>query len=251
MTAQPRGSTATRLSPALGLLALALLLPSCVTHNPAYTGPAHAIDDAASPIEDGPSPTDHGPVAPPDQAIESGVDLSQVTPDAAVGPDAAAVGPDAAAVTPDAATSPKTDATTDTPPAPGNVVGTIKGVAFPVAKAFRIGKPAKASTMVTFLLEAALSCADISAPLWDKAPGMKQVLEMQVSGTHVGVYQVGTNASANYLRMASNPEAGSGSVSIEGIANDGGASGTFDLTFGPDAVHGSFAAAFCATGVEP
>jgi hypothetical protein len=156
----------------------------------------------------------------------------------------------------------------DAAAAAGQITGTIRGQAaqFPVVVAYWIGKPApgtppnsEESPVSLFLLEAPLTCAEISRLLWDKA-APTQILEINLSELAASTYPIGRQAIANYRARppnAFNPDSASGSVTITG--GGGGAAGqnvagAFDIVFAgnqPTALKGSFNAAHCPTGVEP
>jgi hypothetical protein len=132
----------------------------------------------------------------------------------------------------------------------GTITGGIRGMPFPVAVAWRIGKPTSAPTVI-FLLQAALTCSDLGTPGWDRTIGSTQVLEMQMRGTTVRTYRIGVDAAVNYLRTTNNPDASSGQVVLDRLDAAGIASGTFHLAFGSDTLEGSFEADYCPSGVEP
>jgi hypothetical protein len=141
-------------------------------------------------------------------------------------------------------------ASADATRGPGTIMGGIRGMPFPVAVAWRIGNPSSAQTVI-FLIQTALTCADLSKVGWDRTIGTSQVLEIQIRGTTARTYRIGVDASVNYLRTTSNPDASSGQAVIERIEAGGIASGTFQLAFGADSLEGSFEAEYCPSGVEP
>lgn len=135
----------------------------------------------------------------------------------------------------------------------GNTItGTINGKPFPVSKSHWIGLPDPGSPPTIFLLlEPALTCSDISQPLWDKPLGGEQVLEIAVDGTTAKAYQIGVDAIANYLSGTFNPDASGGTVTVTAITASQKITGTFQLQFGNDTLSGAFDAPYCASGVEP
>jgi hypothetical protein len=152
---------------------------------------------------------------------------------------------------PDAGTDRSPDAG-DASPAGSSVSGTVKGKTFPVTVTYWIGKPAAGGFPTkVYLLEVSRSCSEISAPLWDKLAGTKQILEMAVKGTTTGVYPLNTQANANYLLGTSNPSASGGSVDVKTLNPAQDIRGSFTLTFGVDTLNGTFRAVYCASGVEP
>jgi hypothetical protein len=145
-------------------------------------------------------------------------------------------------------------APTGTSSVPGNAVtGSVQGRSFAsVSTAYWIGNPSAGSLPTqVFLAEATLDCAAISVPLWDKTFGDQQLLELGVTASDARTYQIGTDAEANYLGGAINPTADSGTVTISSVHPSQSIAGSFVLSFGTDALTGSFDAAYCATGVEP
>lgn len=133
---------------------------------------------------------------------------------------------------------------------PGEIMGSIGGIPFKVAAAYRIGRPASASMTVIVLLESAIPCQDLAAPGWDVSLGSSQILELHVDGLGAGSYDVPKTASANYQRHSTNPDASGGQIVLERLSSTETA-GTFDLSFGSDQLSGWFSAAYCAAGVEP
>src|SRR4051812_7316982 len=176
-------------------LVLALLVGSCVRDNPAYRGPITPIPDAL------PAPLPDAFTAPVPDASSDTRSLAGDAPGSA-------------------------DATRG----PGTIMGGIGGMPFPVAVAWRIGKPSSAQTVIV-LIQTALTCADLSTAGWDKTIGSAQVLEIQIRGTTARTYQVGVDATVNYLRATANPDASSGQAALERIDAGGIASGSFHFVF--------------------
>jgi hypothetical protein len=135
----------------------------------------------------------------------------------------------------------------------GSITGHVQGTAFSeVQSAFWIGKPAQGSLpMMLFLSDVALGCDTLSAEGWDKALGDGQLLEMAVAASTPGTYRIGVDADANYVRGAYNPTADGVTITIGMVDPMRSAIGSFELSFGSDALKGTFDAAWCADGVEP
>jgi hypothetical protein len=130
------------------------------------------------------------------------------------------------------------------------ITGGIRGAAFPVARAVWIGRPTSTPTRV-FLLQAPGSCEDMAAPGWDRRQGRGQVLEIGVKGTAPGLYQIRRDADASYVSTGFNPEANGGTVTVSTVMAARSITGSFQLTFGPDSLAGTFDASYCPAGVEP
>jgi hypothetical protein len=136
---------------------------------------------------------------------------------------------------------------------PNTVSGTIQGVPWhQVASAWWIGMPdAPPPTAFVFLLEGPTTCAAISTPNWDKVIGDEQVLEIEIRNPAVATMSVPAEAAAAYLRREYNPSAESGTVTLSRIDAGKSMAGSFDALFAGEALKGSFAAAYCPSGVEP
>ena len=143
----------------------------------------------------------------------------------------------------------------------GNAIsGTVKGKSFAsVGSASWINvtpdptDPTSRPTQI-YISEAALSCGAISVPLWDKVPGVTQLLEVVLASPSVKTFTIGKDADANYLAGATsayNPTATGGSVTVTAVNPSQNIKGTFDLNVGGGRLQGSFDAPFCATGLEP
>jgi hypothetical protein len=142
----------------------------------------------------------------------------------------------------------------------GTVSGTVNGVPFTkIASAWWIGKPGAGSAPTQiYLSDAALACADITTPGWDKLLGTKQLMEFDLADSAPKKYVIRTDLDASYVREPYNPGAQSGSVTITATNAGKNIVGSYDLTFataagdgGGDDVKGTFDAAYCADGVEP
>lgn len=113
--------------------------------------------------------------------------------------------------------------------------------------------PASRPTQI-YVSEAALTCDEISHPLWDKVSGVKQLLEITLDGSSTKTYTVLKNADASYLAGASsshNPSATGGTVTILQVSSAKSIQGSFDIKFSSGTLKGSFDAQLCPTGVEP
>jgi hypothetical protein len=153
---------------------------------------------------------------------------------------------------------PASDTASDSAPptmldaAPGEVTGTIRGKAFPVAHAFWIGLPKDASSTAVILVDTTtINCATLAASGWDSQQGDAQVMEMSIKGTAARVYRVGKDASVTYQRASTRPDANSGTITVLAITAGQSLKASFQLGFGADSVAGSFEAAYCANGVQP
>jgi hypothetical protein len=214
----------------VGCLALLGLLLACSRSNPAYQGVVTNADAAM--MED---------AAMNEDAV---VRMGQVH-DAGLSDTTSAVDMSRESAIPlDAGNSP------DLAGSPGQIMGSIGGIPFKVAAAYRIGRPASASMTVIFLLESAISCQDLAAPGCDVSLGSSQILELHVDCLSAGSYDVPKTASASYQRHTTNPDASGGQIVLERL-DPTETAGTFDLSFGSDQLSGSFSAPYCAAGVEP
>lgn len=160
-----------------------------------------------------------------------------------------------------------TAAPTDTAAAgSGTISGSFDGRAFDtVGASWRIGEPDDPDqTMVVYVFDNPVSCADIADPGWDtRITDQTQAVEIKVVGTTAGDYPLATGrtpgpgeSDVNYTLSSttSTPaetSAESGDVGIDS-ADAGAATGSFDLTFpSGDTLAGTFNASACAQGSEP
>lgn len=148
----------------------------------------------------------------------------------------------------------------------GTISGSFDGRAFDtVAASWRIGEPDDPEqTMVVYVFDQPISCADIADPGWDtRIADQTQAIEIKAVGTTAGDYPLATGrtpgpgeSDVNYTLSSttSTPaetSADSGVVVIE-TAESGAATGSFDLTFpSGDTLVGTFNASACAQGNEP
>ena len=148
----------------------------------------------------------------------------------------------------------------------GTISGSFDGRNFDtVGAAWRIGEPDDpAQTMVVYVFDNPISCADISEPGWDEVvTDQTQAVEMKVIGTTAGTYALAAGrtpgpgeSDANYTLTSTTGTPGetsadSGEVVIDSAEGDA-ATGSFDLTFpSGDRLVGSFDASPCSVGNEP
>jgi len=141
------------------------------------------------------------------------------------------------------------------PTGPGTVSGTVMGVGFTIiASAWWIGKPGMGSPPTqVYLSDAALDCAALATPGWDKLLGDKQLLELGLTGSAPQSYRIGTDANAAYVGPGGNynPSSDGGTITVTASNASKNIAGSFDLAFQADAVKGTFDAAYCDAGVEP
>jgi hypothetical protein len=135
----------------------------------------------------------------------------------------------------------------------GTVSGMVNGARWTtVASSFWIGKPGAGSPpAILFLFEAPTTCAGISAVNWDKNIGTAQVLEIGLTEAAPRTFQVHQDLSVAYLRGDFNPDADKGTVTVSKVNPTMSITGAFDISFGADALTGTFEALYCAAGVEP
>ncbi|MBI5532137.1 MAG: hypothetical protein HY898_05460 [Deltaproteobacteria bacterium] len=140
----------------------------------------------------------------------------------------------------------------------GTISGSVQGAGWTSLQSALWISKAGAPTAVVFLFEAKAACADISAPNWDKNLGASKLLEIQTVDSAPRTYSVSNDpdsgartATVAYLYGNYNPNADSGSVTIESVIPGRSLSGSFDVGFGTDGLKGAFKAAYCAGGVEP
>jgi hypothetical protein len=142
----------------------------------------------------------------------------------------------------------------------GTISGDVKTTSWTkLTSAYWIGKNMPGGPAMTlFLFEAPVACADIVNLNWDKtATGAHQLVEIGVLDTAPKTYTVMTDVVASYLYNNYNPDAFSGTVTIESVTPMVNVTGSFDLTFSlagatpVDRLMGTFDAAYCADGTEP
>jgi hypothetical protein len=139
-------------------------------------------------------------------------------------------------------------------PTAGTVAGSVNGTSWTtLSSAYWIGKVAPGSPpVIFFLFEAPVACADIVNVNWDKTPtGSRQLLEIALEDTAPRAYQIMTEAFASYLLGAYNPDAYSGTVTVDAVNAGTDLAGGFDLQFLGDSLRGTFDAKYCPDGVEP
>jgi len=152
-------------------------------------------------------------------------------------------------------------------PGGNTIAGTFDGRPFDkVAATYVIGAPDDpAQTVVLYLFDGAVACADISSVGWDEVvPDQTQSLEIKLIGKTPGDYVVTLGptlgvgqAAVNYTLTSTsgNPSevsASGGTVRVDAIAGDGSATGSFDLSFpSGDMLAGTFNAPPCDGGKEP
>jgi len=148
----------------------------------------------------------------------------------------------------------------------GTIAGSFDGRTFDtVAASWRIGEPDDPDqTMVVFVFDNPISCADIADAGWDtRITDQTQAIEIKVVGTTAGDYPLATGrtpgpgeSDVNYTLSSTTDTPGetsadSGDVVIDS-ADAGAATGSFDLTFpSGDTLVGTFNASPCAQGNEP
>lgn len=152
----------------------------------------------------------------------------------------------------------------------GGDAGTISGKAGgksvdAVAAAYFIGQSDDPThTIVVYLFDTQVSCADLGAPGWDQTiPDATGALEMKLIGTAPGKYAVAKGvtpaqgqASVNFTVSAttSTPVESSsdgGAVQLDTLDPEKLAQGSFDLQFTAGTLKGTFAATWCPEGHEP
>jgi hypothetical protein len=133
-----------------------------------------------------------------------------------------------------------------------------------VATALYAGKPDDAASVVIFLFESPVQCAQVSSPGWDsRIQNGSQVLELKLLGQTPMVYHVTTSATPAPGEASVNhsiatvggtpPETAgsSGTVTLSTLMPMLTATGSYDLTYANGSLKGSFDATYCAAGVEP
>jgi len=139
-------------------------------------------------------------------------------------------------------------------PTAGMIAGAVRGTTWTsLANTYWAGKMVTgAPTVVIFLFEAPVKCADIVNLNWDKtSTGARQILELGLLDATARTYQIMTDAFANYLFGSYNPDAYSGTITIREIHPSMDIAGSFDLNFLPDSLTGTFDAKYCPDGQEP
>lgn len=148
----------------------------------------------------------------------------------------------------------------------GTVSGSFDGRAFDtVGASWRIGEPDDPDqTMVVYVFDNPISCADIADAGWDtRITDQTQAIEIKVVGTTTGDYPLAAGrtpgpgeSDVNYTLSSTSGTPGetsadSGDVAIDS-ADAGAATGSFDLAFpSGDTLAGTFNASACAQGNEP
>jgi hypothetical protein len=149
----------------------------------------------------------------------------------------------------------------DAPPGanPNTITGAVGGRTFTSAvTVMRSGKPDDPSNTLVYVLDEAITCAEVSSPGWDtRISDGTQVLEIKMLGKSAASYAVPTKAEISYTlssQTSTPPEqsATGGSASLDvAVTGTSGAQGSFDITFAHGHLSGTFDAPFCADGVEP
>ena len=150
-----------------------------------------------------------------------------------------------------------------TDPGEGTIAGTAVDLPFDaVAASYRIGAPDDPQrTVVVYLFDAPVDCADLGSPGWDQRVDGVQSLEIKTIGKTTGDYEVATGptpgtgqASVNYTLTSPTAPAEvsalAGTVTLTAIGDDD-AEGEFTLSFDGGTLTGSFRAAPCPEGHEP
>lgn len=148
----------------------------------------------------------------------------------------------------------------------GTIAGSFDGRAFDtVAASWRIGEPDDPDqTMVVYVFDQPISCADIADAGWDtRITDQTQAVEIKVVGTTAGDYPLAAGrtpgpgeSDVNYTLSSTTGTPGetsadTGDVVID-TADAGTATGSFDLTFpSGDTLVGTFNASACSQGSEP
>lgn len=148
----------------------------------------------------------------------------------------------------------------------GTIAGSFDGRTFDtVGTSLRICEPDDPEqTMVIFVFDNPISCADIAEAGWDtRVTNQTQAVEIKVVGKTAGNYPLTTGrtpgpgeSDVNYTLSSTTgtpaeTSADSGNIVINS-ANADTATGSFDLTFpSGDTLVGTFNASPCAQGNEP
>lgn len=156
-----------------------------------------------------------------------------------------------------------------TPPdgaAPDNSIsGSVKGHKFDtVAAAYRIGMPDDASTVVVYLFDRPIACAELAMVGWDaRITDKTQALELKAFGTMPNTYKVvksmtpAAGEAAVFYTLSSRTgtptetQASGITLTLTRVVDAGEATGSFDLKFGAEALTGTFKAPYCPEGHEP
>lgn len=148
----------------------------------------------------------------------------------------------------------------------GTIAGSFDGRAFDtVAASWRIGEPDDPDqTMVVYVFDQPISCADIADAGWDtRITDQTQAVEIKVVGTTAGDYPLAAGrtpgpgeSDVNYTLSSTTGTPGETSADTGDVVIDsadaGAATGSFDLTFpSGDTLVGTFNATACAQGSEP
>ncbi|MCA9494735.1 MAG: hypothetical protein KC621_32625 [Myxococcales bacterium] len=147
----------------------------------------------------------------------------------------------------------------------GTVAGTLDGHPFDhVEAAWLAGAPDDASTTVLFVLDAPVTCDELSEPGWDtRIEDGTFALEIKLIGQDPGDYPVPADGrpsggeSDDNLTLTSTTAAPSevsateGVVTLADLVPEDSASGSFDLVFPTGTIAGSFEASFCPGAHEP
>ncbi|MEZ4235435.1 MAG: hypothetical protein R3F59_04590 [Myxococcota bacterium] len=146
----------------------------------------------------------------------------------------------------------------------GTVAGAYDGRPFDtVGAAWRIGHPDDPEqTLVVYVFDQPVDCADLASPGWDTRIDGAQSVEIKVVGLSPGTYPVTASRTAapgesdvNYTLTATSGtpvevSADTGTVVLDAVTD--GAAGTFDLAFATgDTLAGTFDATACPDGSEP
>jgi len=136
----------------------------------------------------------------------------------------------------------------------GSIAGAVQGSSWTkLSSAYWIGKPSRGSSpVILFLFESPVACSTLVNANWDKT-GISdfQSLEIDMLDQELRDHNVGDDVDVAYLKGFYNPSADSGTVALTEVQEGQSLKGSFDVGFGADMLHGTFAAQFCADGVEP
>ncbi|MCB9778913.1 MAG: hypothetical protein H6742_10150 [Alphaproteobacteria bacterium] len=151
-------------------------------------------------------------------------------------------------------------------PGSGSISGSYDGRPFDtVGATWRIGEPDDPDqTMVVYVFDNPIPCADIAEPGWDTAiTDQTQAVEIKLVGLEAGTYPLTAGrtpgpgeADVNYTLSSTTGtpaeiSADSGAIVVDSTDGDG-AVGSFELVFATgDTLTGTFDATPCPTGSEP